>query len=309
MPAFHVQRSMVINAPVEKVFDTVSDFSRWPIWSPWLRAAKDAKVTVSENTNSVGSSYSWEGEMVGQGEMEHKQLSRPSSLEEELRIIKPWRSVSKVNFEIQPQGDSAKITWHMHGKLPLLMFWMKSMMETFIGMDYERGLLMLKEYIETGEVLSSVDILGVESAGPLDMCGIRESTLKAEMGPAMKKAFDTTMEKMCGHGDNDDADVLSVYHNADLKAGRFDFTSGITVKSATNPPAPLVHCHLPACRALHIQHTGSYENLGNAWSAAHQYARYKKLKRAKMAAFEIYRNDPEQTPRAELVTDIYLPLK
>ncbi|HIF00199.1 MAG TPA: hypothetical protein EYG03_15360 [Planctomycetes bacterium] len=60
---------------------------------------------------------------------------------------------------------------------------------------------------------------------------------------------------------------------------------------------------------MHIRHTGRYENLGNAWSGGYQYARYKKLKVAKHDAIEIYRNKRDETPPAELVTDIFLPLK
>lgn len=45
----------------------------------------------------------------------------------------------------------------MDGKLPYFMFFMVKMMKNWIGMDYERGLAMLKEFIETGEVISRVE--------------------------------------------------------------------------------------------------------------------------------------------------------
>ena len=50
MPAFHVQRNIVIRAPAEKVFDTVADYSTWTTWSPWLGADKDATVNVSDDS-------------------------------------------------------------------------------------------------------------------------------------------------------------------------------------------------------------------------------------------------------------------
>ena len=74
MPAFEVQRSIVINAPPEKVFDTVVDFGTWTTWSPWLCAEPEAEVTVSEDPSSVGSTYEWTGEIVGAGIIEHRQL-------------------------------------------------------------------------------------------------------------------------------------------------------------------------------------------------------------------------------------------
>ncbi len=309
MPAYHVQRSTVINASADQVFDTVADFSRWKIWSPWLGAEKDAKVTVTDNPNSVGSIYRWQGDVVGRGEIEHQKLNRPTRIEDEIRFIKPFKSVSGVCFTLEPQGDATKITWNMNGKLPFFLFWMKSSMETFIGMDYERGLSMLKEYIETGEVLSDTDIVGVETVEAIDVFGVHDSCKMDDVGPVMGKAFHTTMAKLSENGISTESDVISIYHNTNLKERRFDFTSGWAVDGASQPPAPLVHRQIPSAKALHVRHTGSYENIGNSWSSAFQYARYKKLKLAKRDSYEIYRNDPKETPPAELVTDIYVPLK
>ena len=107
-----------------------------------------------------------------------------------------------------------------------------------------------------------------------------------------------------------DGAVISVYHKFDLKAQTFDFTSGFAIPDSAGPiPADLSSWSIPAMQALRVQHIGSYEHLGNAWSAAHQFARYKKLKQSKVGAYEVYRNDPEKTPPAELCTEVFLPLK
>ena len=105
--------------------------------------------------------------------------------------------------------------------------------------------------------------------------------------------------------------MITVYHAVtDMKTGRFDFTTGFESRPTALHPAGIHHCRLPAGQALHVRHTGRYEHLGNSWSAVHQFARSKKMKLAsKQDAYEIYRNDPSRTPEAELVTDIYLPLK
>jgi effector-binding domain-containing protein len=58
-----------------------------------------------------------------------------------------------------------------------------------------------------------------------------------------------------------------------------------------------------------VEHTGSYDHLGNAWSAAFQYAQGKKLKLSKAGAYEVYRNNPHVTPPDALRTDVFLLLK
>jgi len=49
-------------------------------------------------------------------------------------------------------GDQTKVTWTMNGCVPIFLFFMIGMMKAWIGMDYERGLMMLKELAEKGKV-------------------------------------------------------------------------------------------------------------------------------------------------------------
>ena len=309
MPACHVQRSIVINADAETVFDTIADFNTWSTWSPWLCIDKQAAVTVTDDPRSVGSIYKWQGDVVGQGEIEHVKLDRPTQIVEELRFIKPFKSRADVAFRVKATSGGTEVTWQMDSRLPWFMFWMKSSMETFIGMDYERGLKMLRELIETGVVLSDTEVVGVETTPAIDVLGVRSSAPTNDVGPAMSKAFCDAMSGMESAGQTVDGDVLSVYFPKCLTKGRFHFLSGFSVAAGTAAPDGLEHCQLPPGKALHIRHTGAYENLGNAWSGAHQYARYKKLKLAKTNSHEIYRNSPETTATEDLITDIYLPLR
>ena len=107
-----------------------------------------------------------------------------------------------------------------------------------------------------------------------------------------------------------DGQMVSVYHDMDVKTRKFVYTSGYVIPDSTAPvPDKLSSWSLPASQALCVEHIGRYEHLGNAWSAAHQYARYKKLKQSKAGALEIYENNPKETPAAELSTKVILPLK
>lgn len=309
MPRYHVDRSINISATPEKVHETVADFSTWTTWSPWLCAEPDALVTVSDDPASVGSVYAWKGNVVGQGEIEHQRLEPGRLIDDEIRFIKPWSSVSRVSFETRPEDGGTSITWNMDGTLPWFMFWMKPMMQRFIGMDYERGLRMLKEWIETGAVLSQTTVLDPEPIGPLQVIGVRTSCGAADIGSSMEQAFAKLHDALERLSLPQDGPLLSVYHKVDLKRRVFDYTAGCVVPEGTSVPSELSSWSLPAVRALKVEHIGSYRHLGNAWSAAHQHVRYKKLRQSKADTFEIYRNNPAETPEAELHTDLYLPLR
>ena len=194
--------------------------------------------------------------------------------------------------------------------MPWFLFWMIPQMEVFIGMDYERGLKMLKEWIETGMILSTTSIRGVEPVGPLWMGGVRKTTTVQDIVPSMEDAFCQAAEAFKKHGLPIEEAGISVYHAFDMKAGMFDYTAGwLLPESAGDVPAELSSWSITTVKALRVDHTGSYDNVGNGWSAAHQFARYRKLKQSKVGTFEIYRNDPGNTATADLQTEIYLPLR
>ena len=309
MPAYNIQRSISIDAPPEKVFDTIADFTSWPTWSPWLPIDPDVELTYTGEPGTEHSGYGWNGDVVGQGEMEHLRLDRPSRIEDDLRFIKPMNSRSDVSFDLASVDGSTKVTWNMNGKLPFFLFFLKGQIETFVAMDYDRGLKMLKEYIETGEVLTKLDVMGVESFDDMNVVGVRDESSLQQIGPAMDKAFGAVTAAVERNELSDDGEMISVYHANDMKQGRLDFTSGYVTESSATVPNGFESTVIPAGKTLHVRHTGCYSNLGNAWSGAYQYARYKKLKIAKRPGFEIYRNDAKTTPPAELITDVYIPLK
>ncbi|MDG2222718.1 MAG: GyrI-like domain-containing protein [Rubripirellula sp.] len=309
MPSYAITRSILIDAPAEQIFDTVADFATWPKWSPWLQIDRNATLNYTGEPSTLHSGYQWTGEIVGQGEMEHLVLNRPRRIEDDLRFIKPMKSRSDVSFDFESMGSSTKVTWYMNGKLPWFLFWLKPTITTFISMDYDRGLKMLKELVETGSVLSDLEVLGIETRDEMHILGARNSATITQIGPVMEKVLHEVDTVMQSTGMTPASEAVSIYHPVNLKQGRFEFTTGFPVSSAVVAPAGLQCIQIPAGKFLHVRHTGSYDNLGNAWSGIYQYARAKKLKIAKRDGFEIYRNNPNETPANELVTDVYVPLK
>lgn len=310
MPKFNVSRSIRIDAPQQQVFDTVADYGTWTTWSPWLCVEPDAKVTVSEDTNSVGSGYAWEGEVVGAGELEHLKLVGCERIEDEIRFLKPWKSKSSVSFDVKAQGEGTQLSWHMAGSLPWFMFWMKPMMETLIGMDYDRGLKMLKESIETGSVSSKVEVHGVQDVGPIRMAGVGSSCSVDDVADDMNRTITQAQQLLSGQGLPTE-EGISVYTGFNMKQRTFTYVTGFMIPDSAPQELPgLKTWSIPKLSAFRVDHIGCYVHLGNAWNAANQIVRNKKLKQSKVGTFEVYRKSPTDTDNPkEYETEIYLPLK
>lgn len=169
---------------------------------------------------------------------------------------------------------------------------------------------MLKELIETGSVASKIDVAGVEPVAARTVIGASGSSHLDQIGEAMEPLFARVSSAVASSTVCPKGEMLSLYHpSSDIKRGLFDFTCGHVVESSAPVPEGMTKKELPYGKAFRIRHTGSYENLGNAWSAAYQITRYKKLKIANSDSYEIYRNSPEDTSPKDLITDIYLPLR
>jgi len=309
MPAYHIERSIVIDAAEVNVRPAIENFAQWPKWSPWLCMEPAAELDVYGTPGQPGHGYSWEGEVVGAGSMEI--LAVESSTQRmQLNFLKPFRSQAQVTMEIKPLGDAqTEVTWHMDGKMPFFLFFMISMMKAMIGMDYERGLRMLKEYVETGEVQSKTEFVGVVDAPMCQYLGVEAECSTDAIGESMGETLPRAYQLAMDSGLEVSGSPGALYREFDMKRGHCKYTSIVPVKDSQSVSGAVAGKTQP-CRALKIVHRGSYEHLGNAWSTAMAHQRVKKFKVHKsQCAFEFYLNDPAETPVEELLTEIYVPIR
>lgn len=228
----------------------------------------------------------------------------------EIRFTKPWKSTSAVTFDLAENGDQTPITWTMSGSLPLPMFWMKAMMETWVGMDYERGLRMLKEYCETGEILTDVQVGETKERHGFHYLGIKRTCSLDEIGPMMAADFEKLEAHIKEHELPFKDSAFSIYHDYNMKQGTCSYTSGVATPELIEVPDGFVAGRVSRGKALTVEHTGSYQNLGNAWSAGYATTRAQKLKlRSDTSPLEVYTHHPKMTEPKDLHTVFYFPIR
>lgn len=308
MPKTHVERSISINAPIDKVFNTINDFHTWTDWSPWLVAEPEAKVNVRED----GKFYEWEGDIVGAGEMTITNEVINTSIDIDLMFLKPWKSKAKVSFQLKEDGENTVVLWDMDSSLPFFMFWMKKMMEAFIGMDYERGLTMLKDYVELGKVPHILTVKGMKDFGGHTYIGIKSTVSMKNMGPKMEEDYTKLMTYMMdGKQDVMDGDAFSIYHKWDIVKGEAAYTACVPVKEIPSDlPQGVITGSVPATKVHVIHGKGPYRFTGNIWSAQYMRKQSKKFKSNKgVDPMERYLNSPKNTEENDLETEVLFAVK
>lgn len=307
MPKFSVLRSITIQAPIENIYDVLSNFNHWTAWSPWLVMEPEAKVQVSGD----GKSYQWFGKRVGEGKMQILSEQKNKQINYSLNFIKPWKSKAEVSFLLTEKEGAVEVSWAMHSQLPFFLFWMKKMMIAFLSMDYDRGLNMLKDLVEQGSVPSKLEFKGISDFPTTEYIGIKTQCSHSTIGDCMARDFTQLQEYIQAQPDMQNTQPFSIYHKWDIVKQTVEYTAAIPLTSKlTTAPTGFILGQVPATKTYTIRHIGPYEHIGNAWSTLYNMQQNKELKCQKnIHPFEVYVNDPTNTDKNDLITDISFPIK
>ena len=313
---YDVQRSKVIKAPVEVVFNKVNDYKTWQSWSPWLWKDPNTKLTFGDVTSGNGANYSWDSENkdVGAGSMETIESKTNESIDQKIKFTKPWESESDIYWIFKPaDGGGTEITWGMKGEMPFMMRYMASKMDEYIGKDYESGLSKLDSVIQLDLKKYSVNVNGETTHGGgyylynTTSCKIEE--LASKMGEMMPKVGMYTQKnniKMAGM-------PFTLYHKYDEENNAVIFSCAVPVadRVITDAASGLQTGMLKPFKAIKTTLKGDYANLKEAWETATKYIADNNFDEVHgQPALEVYKNDPmTKSNPADWETEIYIPIK
>jgi uncharacterized protein YndB with AHSA1/START domain len=145
-----VSRSIVVNAPVDRVFDQINDLRNWEKWSPWKRMDPSMVMTFSNPAVGQNAFYKWESQNkhMAKGTCT---LSRVVPNEEIVTALEfENRDQSSSTFKFAHKGDGIEVTWSMHHHVGM-MPWSKFgglMMRTALKKQFDEGLKGIKFYTE-----------------------------------------------------------------------------------------------------------------------------------------------------------------
>ncbi len=148
--AFSVQRSAVINATPNKVYNLVVEPKQWTKWSVWTQRDPDMKITYSGPPFGMGARWSWVSKSEGTGSMEFTRVEPDRAVEYALSFP-DFGMRSNGALRLEPSGDATKVTWTNSGDVGgnPLKHYLAAMMDRMVGPDFEAGLANLKKLAET----------------------------------------------------------------------------------------------------------------------------------------------------------------
>lgn len=148
-PDVRVERSVVMQAPPEKIFPLINNLEATLAWSPWKEMDPEMKVTFEGPESGVGAISRWESETQGTG----SQTITASVPNESLVTALDFGPMGKAtsDWTLKPAEDGGtEVVWGMvshNGYHPgFRLFGL--FMDGLLGPQFEKGLANLKALVE-----------------------------------------------------------------------------------------------------------------------------------------------------------------
>ena len=147
---YNIQREIIINAPLQKVFDYIKQLKNWDNFNKWAMADPNMKREFKGTDGTVGFIYAWNGnKKAGEGEKEIKVIVEAKTFEWEIRFVRPMTLIGYTKMGTESLSDNqTKVTMSNASTLKYPFNIMISMVEKMLPKDMDTSLSSLKNILE-----------------------------------------------------------------------------------------------------------------------------------------------------------------
>jgi uncharacterized protein YndB with AHSA1/START domain len=150
MPHAHLDASIVIDAPAQRVFDRMNDLSRFNDWNPFTSMDPTTTSHHEGATSGPGAVFHYEGKRLGKGRMEITSAEAPARIDIAMTF---WRgdvaTHSTSAFLVADRGAQSEVHWIFDEDRGWPMYVMgKIMFDGMMTKTFVSGLQTLKTLIE-----------------------------------------------------------------------------------------------------------------------------------------------------------------
>ena len=302
---YHLERSIVIDAPPKTVFDQVNNLKTWEKWSYWQQLDTEAVIIYEGPEAGPGSKSSWEGEKIGKGSMIILDSENPVSINIELDFAGEGKAYSGFKFE--SVDGKTNVIWDFDSDVGFSQrVFMALMMDKLLGLAYETGLENLKESSEgqSGPASVKVEEVDVPVQWVLtkrDSCGMDDIT------QTLSDAYQSIMIYMESESLKSTGPPLAIWHKFEMESDFVDIEAGVPVADSSVIGHGMNLIKLGG-RAMKTTHWGAYDQMNTTYEVLTEWLKERKVI-SSGPPWEVYVTDPmEVKDTSQWQTDIYFPI-
>jgi effector-binding domain-containing protein len=311
----HVERSAVVQAPPATVFAQIDGYRTFNKWSPWYAIDPNAKYSIEGPETGVGAKMSWTGDpkTVGSGSQEIVESVPYERVK--TRLDFGGEGTAEAIFTLTPESGGTKVVWGLDtdmGASPIGRYF-GLMMDSMVGKDYDKGLERLKTLAEG---LPKIDFAGLDirvvDAKPQTVAYFAATSTQnnEDIAKAIGGAYQEVGKFMAARKLKQASAVLTINNKWDPSG--YDFDAAIPVDHAPEEAIPATSKvqvkQTYGGKALRAIHKGAYKGMNVSYEKLQAYMAAYGYEPAG-APWDEYVSDPGRTAEADLVTNIYMPIR
>lgn len=306
--SFDVSRSIEYDAPVDMVYEQISNLSKKVEWDPWKEEDPDMKITINGSGDEVGSYRRWESEN-SVGEEWLVELVPNESVESELKFISPFELTSTGYQNLEKLGDNrTNMTMGIKGENSFMMRAMSMIpgmsMESKVGPMFKKGLDNLKEILSNKVALREVSVdnmkktrfsFGIQEMPSRSFVLKRGTVAMSNIGIFYASNLGSIYTAVGVAGHEPVGKPCGIYYSWDEEAGTTDMCAAIPVADGSLRIEGYETVTIPASRMVKLPYYGSYEGAMDAHIAMGDYLKANDLVQ-NGPVIEEYITDPTTEP-------------
>lgn len=311
----HLERSVTIDAPPATVFALVDGFRSFDKWSPWLAKDRRAHYELSGPDFGVGARLTWSSQspQVGSGYLEVVASEPYRAVRVHLDFGS--REVAETLFRVEPAESGTHLTWEFDSVFGrnLISRYFGLLYDSWIGADLEAGLGELAKLAEslpkadwTDLEIDLVDVLPATIAYSSTSSEWNHEAIREAFTQAHAEVVDfLTKNQLTASGP-----PMAITNSYDEAVWRFDvaipLAEPVEVEGDLDSEVQIGQSF--GGEALRGVHLGPFAEISSSWDKVAAYAAAHGFEAAG-PSWEQYLSNPADTPEAQLVTYLFLPVE
>ncbi|MFO7829826.1 MAG: GyrI-like domain-containing protein [Bacteroidales bacterium] len=305
-----VERSITVEAPVDKVFQTAIDMNMRPKWDPWIEMDPDAKIITEVIPGGTGSWYTWDSEIIGKGKLTITNFEANKKINSKLEFIAPQSMTSDITWAFAETNEGTDITWGFKGELSYpVERWFGLFIDNQLGPQFEKGLQNFKTLVENlPSDLGRTGEIGETKFKGLMALSIKEECAMNNIRSKMINMYSSIMRYMNTNQIEMVETPFAIYHPSE-KPGYTLLECGLPVNKEIKGNERIKFIKLPAGKTITASHFGPFHTVNSTYKAIENYIIENNFETTG-TPWEIYITDPMKQPdQSKWETKVYFPVK
>lgn len=153
-----VSRSVLVQAPMDDVFDQFNNLEKRLVWSPFEAQDSTMVPVLGDITKGVGAYYTWTSEDQGPGKIKYAEVIGNQLIESELYFGEDVEEPAQGLMIFKQAEDGVNVTWEVHmdmGMNPFMRI-LGRYLDDMVGPSFESGLQSMKTIAEQDAIDAAV---------------------------------------------------------------------------------------------------------------------------------------------------------